>query len=331
MSLVLSQQQHHVFVESNCASLYSPNARPSSEATVETLRGSSSSSMERGANSYSQSGLPSPYPSNLGDTNSEGSTTEHASVAPYSVKQEASYPTSATPTSEYGVYPPAARSGSFSDHLQRPYHPPTSSSSGGMAQQQPNSPSMPQQDGRNHHQPPAVKSDNDVPIDPSIAAPSPTYAYGQQSPYAPNPDMAHSYSHPSGGMYAQPRPDWGGYGGHAPPLTPGHPVYAHSPASAPPPQRPSQVYSFVPIPGAQQHKRPRRRYEEIERMYKCGWNGCEKAYGTLNHLNAHVTMQSHGPKRTPEGKSMSLVSFISFLVTLAWTPIYPSLRCYAES
>jgi hypothetical protein len=64
----------------------------------------------------------------------------------------------------------------------------------------------------------------------------------------------------------------------------------------------STVYSFVPIPGAQQHKRPRRRYEEIERMYKCGWNGCEKAYGTLNHLNAHVTMQSHGTKRTPEGK-----------------------------
>jgi hypothetical protein len=64
----------------------------------------------------------------------------------------------------------------------------------------------------------------------------------------------------------------------------------------------SQVYSFVPIPGAQQHKRPRRRYEEIERMYKCGWQGCEKAYGTLNHLNAHVTMQSHGNKRTPEGK-----------------------------
>ena len=65
----------------------------------------------------------------------------------------------------------------------------------------------------------------------------------------------------------------------------------------------STVYSFVPIPGAQQHKRPRRRYEEIERMYKCGWNNCEKAYGTLNHLNAHVTMQSHGAKRTPEGKS----------------------------
>ena len=69
----------------------------------------------------------------------------------------------------------------------------------------------------------------------------------------------------------------------------------------------STVYSFVPIPGAQQHKRPRRRYEEIERMYKCGWNGCEKAYGTLNHLNAHVTMQSHGAKRTPEGMFISVV------------------------
>lgn len=69
----------------------------------------------------------------------------------------------------------------------------------------------------------------------------------------------------------------------------------------------STVYSFVPIPGAQQHKRPRRRYEEIERMYKCGWNGCEKAYGTLNHLNAHVTMQGHGSKRTPEGKLLLLL------------------------
>ena len=73
----------------------------------------------------------------------------------------------------------------------------------------------------------------------------------------------------------------------------------------------AQVYSFVPIPGAQQHKRPRRRYEEIERMYKCGWGGCEKAYGTLNHLNAHVTMQSHGVKRTPEGTLFFLVPFFS--------------------
>jgi hypothetical protein len=299
MSLVPTQQPH-TFVD-NRASLHTASniAKLGSEATLDTLL-RSPNSMERSATEYSQSGLPSPYPSNFGDTNSEGSRADHASAAQYPVKQEVNYSTSATPTSEYGVYPHTARSGSFPEHVQRSYHPASSASSGSMAQQQ-NSPSMPQQDGRSHQTHP-VKSDNDVPIDPSIAAPSPTYAsYGQHSPYAPNPDMTHSYSHPGGGMYAQPRPDWAGYGQHGgAPLTPGHPVYAQNPASAPPPQRPNQVYSFVPIPGAQQHKRPRRRYEEIERMYKCGWNGCEKAYGTLNHLNAHVTMQSHGQKRTPE-------------------------------
>ncbi|KFA77044.1 hypothetical protein S40288_04731, partial [Stachybotrys chartarum IBT 40288] len=255
-------------------------------------------SMERSAPEYSQSGLPSPYPSNFGDNHSEGSPADHASAAQYPVKQEVTYSASATPTSEYGVY--SGRSSTFPEHIQRSYHPASSASSGGGMAQQQNSPSMPQQDGRSH-QAHAVKSDNDVPIDPSIAAPSPTYPYGQHSPYAPNPDMAHSYPHPSGGMYAQPRPDWTGYGQHgAPQLGPGHAVYPQAANATQPQQRSAQVYSFVPIPGAQQHKRPRRRYEEIERMYKCGWNGCEKAYGTLNHLNAHVTMQSHGQKRTPE-------------------------------
>lgn len=47
-------------------------------------------------------------------------------------------------------------------------------------------------------------------------------------------------------------------------------------------------------------------------MYKCGWNGCEKAYGTLNHLNAHVTMQSHGAKRTPEGMLLFLLISLIF-------------------
>ncbi|CEJ90602.1 Putative Transcriptional regulator [[Torrubiella] hemipterigena] len=229
--------------------------------------------MDRAAPEYSQTGLPSPYPSTFGDAPSEGSSAEHpAAAAQYPpVQKDSSYPASATPTSEYGVYPTSARSGSFPEPGQRSYHPAGNSSSGGMAQQH----------------------------NPSIAAPSPTYPYGQHSPYAPNPDMSHGYPHPSGGMYGQPRPEWGAYGQHGPPMTPGgHPVYAQG--GQPPQQRPSQVYSFVPIPGAQQHKRPRRRYEEIERMYKCGFQGCEKAYGTLNHLNAHVTMQSHGQKRTPE-------------------------------
>ncbi|KAI0840652.1 hypothetical protein F5Y06DRAFT_245176 [Hypoxylon sp. FL0890] len=231
--------------------------------------------MERSVPEYSQSGLPSPYPSTYGDTQSEASSADHASAAQYSSNQEArgnSYPTSATPTSEYGAYPQSARStSSFPEHSLRQYHP-ASNHSGSSG-------------------------------DPSIAAPSPTYAPpNQYSPYAPPPqDMSHNYPQGAGSLYAQPRPDWANYGHPAPGQIPHpHPVYPHTPSTAAPGRPAQQVYSFVPIPGAQQHKRPRRRYEEIERMYKCGWNGCEKAYGTLNHLNAHVTMQSHGQKRTPE-------------------------------
>ncbi|KAF8659890.1 hypothetical protein AX16_001774 [Volvariella volvacea WC 439] len=61
----------------------------------------------------------------------------------------------------------------------------------------------------------------------------------------------------------------------------------------------SKTYSFVALPGNAVKKRPRRRYDEIERLYQCSWPECTKAYGTLNHLNAHVTMQKHGQKRSP--------------------------------
>ncbi|KAF7356570.1 C2H2-type domain-containing protein [Mycena venus] len=60
-----------------------------------------------------------------------------------------------------------------------------------------------------------------------------------------------------------------------------------------------KTYSFVALPGNAVRKRPRRRYDEIERLYHCSWPDCNKAYGTLNHLNAHVQMQKHGPKRSP--------------------------------
>ncbi|KAI8989476.1 hypothetical protein BDB01DRAFT_782018 [Pilobolus umbonatus] len=60
-----------------------------------------------------------------------------------------------------------------------------------------------------------------------------------------------------------------------------------------------KIYSFVALSGTTQKKRPRRRYDEVERLYYCNWYGCTKAYGTLNHLNAHVNKQQHGPKRQP--------------------------------
>ncbi|KAM6497083.1 Zn finger family DNA binding protein [Amanita muscaria] len=65
------------------------------------------------------------------------------------------------------------------------------------------------------------------------------------------------------------------------------------------PDSANRTYSFVALPGNAVKKRPRRRYDEIERLYHCSWPNCAKAYGTLNHLNAHVTMQKHGSKRSP--------------------------------
>ncbi|OZJ02022.1 hypothetical protein BZG36_05228 [Bifiguratus adelaidae] len=61
----------------------------------------------------------------------------------------------------------------------------------------------------------------------------------------------------------------------------------------------SKIFNFVALPGVGTKKRPRRRYNEIERLYACNYPGCTKSYGTLNHLNAHVSMQGHGPKRLP--------------------------------
>lgn len=54
-----------------------------------------------------------------------------------------------------------------------------------------------------------------------------------------------------------------------------------------------KVFSFVPLPGLNQKKRPRRKFHEVERLYQCNYQDCTKSYGTLNHLNAHVSMQRH--------------------------------------
>ena len=73
-----------------------------------------------------------------------------------------------------------------------------------------------------------------------------------------------------------------------------------------------KTYSFVALPGNAVKKRPRRRYDEIERLYQCSWPDCNKSYGTLNHLNAHVTMQNHGVKRSPNGWCSCLFSLKQF-------------------
>ncbi|KAI5796094.1 hypothetical protein FPQ18DRAFT_147019 [Pyronema domesticum] len=72
----------------------------------------------------------------------------------------------------------------------------------------------------------------------------------------PQPLLYQAQQHPGW------RAEWGLYGPNP-----------HSPS--PTTVQPGAYPSFVPIPGTTQNKRPRRRYDEIERIYKCGWNGCE--------------------------------------------------------
>jgi transcription factor CON7 len=179
---------------------------------------------------YPQSGLISPYPT-LSKPHSEGSSVEQPAAAQYPQGQDprsSNFSSSATPNSEYGIAPSSARSGSFPEYIQRPHYTPTGQGppTGGMAQA--TSPSMPLQENQtSNSNPQHVKSDREVPIDPSIAA-SPTYPpQPQYSPYQA-PDMSHyPAAHP--GVYA--RPEWaqGQYAG-PPPM----PHYGHPASSGPP-------------------------------------------------------------------------------------------------
>ncbi|TGZ77461.1 hypothetical protein EX30DRAFT_200348 [Ascodesmis nigricans] len=272
----------------------------------------------------------SSYPYSASHLEPHSSEQSASSQHPQSASQGARspYSNSGTPTSETGPIYAASRTPAYpADQIVgRPYvdnphrYPTASSSSGGMTH---NLTAIA----------PSTKTEPKVSEDPSVAAPSPS-GYASPGPYAApsytpehhpmNPGYGHHPAAPTQYMSRD-----GGWSPYGPPPHAMSPYGPHTPspttmAAAPPGMvstaRPmsaskanrkragdqpnghplSQVYSFVPIPGAQQNKRPRRRYEEIERMYKCGWNGCEKAYGTLNHLNAHVTMQGHGVKRTPE-------------------------------
>ncbi|KAH3665874.1 hypothetical protein OGAPHI_004063 [Ogataea philodendri] len=62
---------------------------------------------------------------------------------------------------------------------------------------------------------------------------------------------------------------------------------------------PSQRPKDHPSPSTETNKRKRRKAHEVQRLYKCNHESCQKAYGTLNHLNSHIMLQKHGQKRSP--------------------------------
>lgn len=181
---------------------------------------------------YSQSGLNSPYASYNGHQ-SEGSSADPASAAQYQSGQDyksSNFSSSATPNSDYGLPPQSARSGSFPEYIQRSYadgqqrYNPASAQGGHAGMAQTSSPSLSMPDGQqsNGHVVHHIKSDSEVPIDPSIAASSPTYPpQNQYSPYPPQHEMSHYPGQPP--MYG--RPEWAGHYGQ-------QMQYGHSPATS---------------------------------------------------------------------------------------------------
>ena len=196
------------------------------------LQNGHTQSMDGRQSDYQQPGLHSPYPAST-KIKSERSAPDQTAAAQYPPGQDprsANFSSSATPTSDYGIAPSSARSGSFPEYIQRSQYPPQGQGTpaGNMAQA--TSPSIPlHNDQAINPNPSSNKSDADLPIDPSIAAASPTYPHHPSySPYTPNEAQPMYGQHP--GHF--PRPDW----------PPGHyqtppthiPPYGHAVTTGPP-------------------------------------------------------------------------------------------------
>jgi hypothetical protein len=176
--------------------------------------------------------------------------------------------------------------------------------------------------GWKHDRPGDREYEQISPLDEPISPFQPAFNGGLASPsgmpYSPVNDNFYGPSPPGTGTSTSSGPLSAGLPGSLPHLSPfrspqrGLGGSSHSPTDA----ADRKNYSFIALPGNAVKKRPRRRYDEIERLYQCSWPDCTKAYGTLNHLNAHVTMQKHGSKRSPAGSSTFHLSS-SVVLTLA--------------
>lgn len=179
---------------------------------------------------YAQPGLSSPLQHLESGQPSEEHSADQASAAQYSQGQDVKFNPSATPNAEYAMTPQSARSGHFPEYAPRPGYPDQRYQQTSAGQHPnmppPQSPSQALSDGTpNYHQDATINSDNDVPVDPNIAASSPTYPPHppQYPPHYPQHDM----------HYAQPPPMYGRPGEFPPGY--GHPYAGYGP---PPMMRP---------------------------------------------------------------------------------------------
>ncbi|KAH0836697.1 hypothetical protein J3R83DRAFT_8419 [Lanmaoa asiatica] len=143
---------------------------------------------------------------------------------------------------------------------------------------------------KEHHRLPLHSYDS-VELEEPLSPLNPTFSGGESSPMGMSTAMF-------GSLHEDYSPSPPGTGTSTSSNAPTTHQQAHTTGGTSSPSN-SKQYSFVSLPGNAVKKRPRRRYDEIERLYQCSWPNCTKAYGTLNHLNAHITMQKHGPKRSP--------------------------------
>lgn len=155
--------------------------------------------------------------------------TDQASAAQYTPQSEVRSATglssSNTPQSDYSLNPSSARSAGYSaEYLTRhPHYQHSSQHQGAVGSMaQATSPSLSLQDGgpphHDHHRSAGrMKSDSDVPIDPSIAQqtspayPPPYSPYNAQGPH----EMPHYPNQPPPGMYRPNPPDWPPQYGHS--------------------------------------------------------------------------------------------------------------------
>ncbi|CZT42398.1 uncharacterized protein RSE6_02292 [Rhynchosporium secalis] len=180
------------------------------------------------------------------------------------------YSTSATSTSEYTYFSASERPKFFPIAIHRiPSSRYSSYSKGGITQ--PINQSLLLQYEHLNYPPSELNSGNDITIGPYFTS---SYFPRAETQYI---DQQYAFGGP---IYGESQPDWAGYGETTA-------LFSQN--------GPTQVCPSVPIDGIQRRRRPRRR--NIDRIYLCGWNGCDKGYGTLNHLNTHVCQQSHGAKR----------------------------------
>lgn len=140
----------------------------------------------------------------------------------------------------------------------------------------------------------------------------PTREQSQEKYQYPTREFSNHSTYPYNGRYIQGEPNfssWQSLHTHAmPAVIAPHEIHPYATADM---QLALMGKRRKPSRGDSEYvKRPRRRAEEVDRQYRCSWQGCDKAYGALNHLNTHVRNANHGPKREPRGSQSRLHNLI---------------------